>query len=208
MVSVLLFTAMAFGADTSALRPPAGAKVAIIVFEDLQCPSCGSAEPLFRDAARSEKVPLVRHDFPIPMHNWSGEAHVIARYFDTKSPELGEEYRHWILTNQGSITKPSLRQMSDRFAQEHKTALPLFIDPSGALQTKVTADFNLGQKVGVTQTPTVFVVGDVKNGQPVVMLTDLTQLVATVDNMKRQVEAEAPAKPAAKSASTHKKSGK
>src|SRR5580692_12628498 len=47
-----------------ALRPPKGAQVAIVVFEDLQCPDCRRAAPLVEEAARTYKIPVVRHDFP------------------------------------------------------------------------------------------------------------------------------------------------
>src|SRR5512140_3015426 len=76
--------------DTSALKPPKGAGVAIVIFEDLQCPDCARAEPLLQEAAKTYKIPIVRHDMPLPMHNWSFDAHVMARYFDTKSPQVGE----------------------------------------------------------------------------------------------------------------------
>ena len=52
--------------DTTILRPPAGSKVAIIVFEDLGCPACARAHPLEHQAAEQFHVPLMRHDFPIP----------------------------------------------------------------------------------------------------------------------------------------------
>ena len=52
------------------LRPPKGAQVAIVVFEDLQCPQCGRVAPLLSQASRTYKIPLVQHDFPLPMHNW------------------------------------------------------------------------------------------------------------------------------------------
>jgi hypothetical protein len=52
-----------------ALRPPKGAQVAIVVFEDLQCPDCRRAAPLVEEAARTYKIPVVRHDFPLPFHN-------------------------------------------------------------------------------------------------------------------------------------------
>jgi protein-disulfide isomerase len=68
-----------------ALRPPKGAQVALVVFEDLQCPDCRRAAPLVEEAARTYKIPVVRHDFPLPMHNWSYDAALIARYFDTQS---------------------------------------------------------------------------------------------------------------------------
>src|ERR1035438_8421288 len=51
--------------DPSALRPPAGARVAIVEFEDLECPDCGRANPLLREAAAKYKIPLLRHDFPL-----------------------------------------------------------------------------------------------------------------------------------------------
>src|SRR6202140_1287553 len=66
-----------------ALRPPKGSQVALVVFEDLQCPQCGRTAPLLVQASRTYKIPLVQHDFPLPMHNWSFDAAVLARYFDT-----------------------------------------------------------------------------------------------------------------------------
>ena len=194
IAAVLLMMTSAFAADNNALKPPAGSKVAIVVFEDLECPSCGSAEPMLKAAEKSEGVPLVRHDFPIPQHRWSADAHIFARYFDTVSPAVGEEYRHWIFLNQRSINKSNLRDKTNQFAAEHKTALPLFVDPSGQLKAKVTADFNLGQQLGVSQTPTIYVVGDVKNSPSSIPVTDVNQLVSTIDQMKQQVAAEAPAK--------------
>lgn len=70
-----------------AMRPPAGSHMALVVFEDLECPACARVEPLLESAHSSYKIPIVRHDFLIPSHNWSGEAHVMARYFDTVSPQ-------------------------------------------------------------------------------------------------------------------------
>src|SRR5882672_11830835 len=72
----------------SVLRPPKGAQVAIVVFEDLQCPMCRRTAPLVEEAARTYKIPVVRHDFPLPMHNWSYDPAIIARYFDTRSKQL------------------------------------------------------------------------------------------------------------------------
>src|ERR1700752_3313722 len=87
--------AIAHARDTRALRPPKGAKVAIVVFEDLQCPDCARAAPLLEEAAKTYKIPLVRHAFPLPMHNWSKDAAIMARYFDTKSKIIGNEFRDY-----------------------------------------------------------------------------------------------------------------
>lgn len=196
-------TALAQGGDLSVLHPPKGSRVAVLVFEDLECPRCASIEPLLEEAAKQYKVPLVRYDFPLPMHPWSFDAHVLARYFDTKSKALGEEFRRWIFANQRSITAQNLRGMAERFAGEHHVALPAFVDPSGALANEVKQDFALGQKVGVNQTPTIYVVTDTR-ANPVMQVPDTSQLFSTLDRAVAQANAEAPAKPTKNSSAAHK----
>lgn len=211
-LALLLVSGMAFAqGDTSALKPPKGYKVALVVFEDLQCPDCARAEPLLKDAEKTYKIPLVRHDFPLPMHNWSFDAHVIAKYFDSKSKDLGEEWRHFVLTNQSSITKENLRGVAERFAAEHKTPLPFAVDPTGQLTNELKADFALGQRVGVQHTPTIYVVSNSQRGQPFVEVADRSQLFQLIDQMIKQAggttEAATPAKKApAKKTGTASKS--
>ncbi len=169
--------------DSSALRPPAGSRMALVVFEDLQCPACAAADPLLVQAEHDYHIPLVRHDFIIPIHTWSKEAHIIARYFDAQSPQLGEEFRQYIFANQTSIYKTNLRGMADRFAEQHHTALPAFYDPNGALRAKVEADTELGKSLHVHQTPTIYVVSDSKQ-QPYVVVTDKGKLFETIEQVK------------------------
>lgn len=170
---------------SAALKPPKGSKVAIVVFEDLQCPDCRRAAPLLTEAARVYKIPLVRYDFPLPMHNWSFEAHVMARYFDTKSKKLGDEFREYIFQNQPQITRENLRSFADRFAAEHKTPLPFLVDPRGELAVKVKADYTLGQRTGVSHTPTIYVVSDSTRGKPFVEVVDRSELFTLIDEMIR-----------------------
>ncbi len=88
---VLLLCLSALGQDVpNALRPPKGSPVALVVFEDLQCPDCRRAAPLVAQAGQTYKIPVVRHDFPLPMHNWSYQAAILARYFDTHSKDSGQ----------------------------------------------------------------------------------------------------------------------
>ena len=82
------------------LRPPPGSKVAIVVFEDLQCPDCANAAPLLEEAQKAYKIPLVRHDFPLTKHNWSKQAAILARYFDTKSKKIGDAFRDYCFRHQ------------------------------------------------------------------------------------------------------------
>lgn len=194
-----LATALALAGDTSMLRPPKGAKVAIIVFEDLQCPDCARAAPLVHEAAKQYKIPLIQHDFPLPQHSWSFDAAVDARWFDTKSKELGDEYRLYIFAHQNEITPDNLRSVTAQWATEHKLTFPTFPDPSGALTAKVKADYDLGQRVGIQHTPTLYVVSNTSRGEPFVEVVDRSQLYSLIDTMLQNADPVAPAKPSAKS---------
>ena len=142
--------------DPSALRPPAGARVAIVEFEDLECPDCANANPLLKEAAAKYNIPWVRHDFPLPFHVWSMQAAVNARWFDTKSKKLGDDYRDAVFAAQPSIVDQNgLRQFTEKFAQSHGVALPFAMDPQGKLQAEVKTDYALGQRIGIEHTPTI-----------------------------------------------------
>jgi protein-disulfide isomerase len=185
-IGVLLFAAVAFAQkDTSALKPPKGARVAIVVFEDLQCPDCRRAAPLVEQAAKTYKIPVVRHDFPLPFHNWSFQAAVIARYFDTHSKQVGNQFRDYIFENQPEVTPQNLRSFAEKFAAEHKVELPFVVDPQGKLAAEINADKNLGQQVGIEHTPTIYVVSNKTQGKPFVEVVDRSQLFQLIDAMKR-----------------------
>ena len=169
-----------------ALRPPKGAQVAIVVFEDLQCPQCGRVAPLLEQASRTYKIPLVQHDFPLPSHNWSFDAAVLARYFDTHSKEIGNEFRETVFAHQLEIFPQNLRGFADKFAAEHKIALPFVVDPEGKLAGLVRADKDLGVSLQIVHTPTIWVVSSKRGGKPYVEVTDTSQLYAMIDAMKKE----------------------
>jgi len=169
-----------------ALRPPKGAQVAIVVFEDLQCPQCGRVAPLLEQASRTYKIPLVQHDFPLPAHNWSFDAAVLARYFDTHSKEIGNEFRETVFAHQLEIFPQNLRGFADKFAAEHKIALPYVVDPEGKLAGLVRADKDLGISLHIEHTPTIWVVSSKRTGKPYVEVTDTSQLYAMIDAMKKE----------------------
>ena len=169
--------------DPSALRPPAGARVAIVEWEDMECPDCARANPLLKEAAAKYNIPWVRHDFPLPFHPWSMQAAVNARYFDTKSKKLGDEYRDAVFDNQISFAEDPnrLRDFTEKFAADHKIALPFAIDPMGKLQAEVKADYALGQRVGIEHTPTIWVVTANSKGAPFVEVVDRSKLYQLID---------------------------
>lgn len=182
---IVITSVLGWAGDTSVLRPPKGSKVALLVFEDLQCPDCSRAAPLLHEAAEKYKIPLVQYDFPLPMHNWSFDAAVNARYFDTKSKKLGDEYRLFIFQNQPQVTKDNLRGMTERFAADHNVQLPFVVDPMGELAGKIRSDFQLGQRVGIDHTPTIYVVSDTTRGRPFVEVVDRSQLYQLIDKVMK-----------------------
>jgi protein-disulfide isomerase len=166
----------------AALKPPPGARVAIVEFEDQECPDCANANPLLKEAAEKYHIPWVRHDFPLPFHPWSFTAAVNARWFDTKSKKLGDDYRDAVFANQPSITDLNgLRTFKANFAKDHGIALPFAIDPQGTLAGEVKADYALGQRIGIEHTPTIWVVTANSKGAPFVEVVDRTKLFQLID---------------------------
>jgi protein-disulfide isomerase len=184
--------------NASALHPPPGARIAIVEFDDLQCPSCAAANPTLMQAAATYHIPWIRRDFLIPYHNWSRQAAINARWFDSHSKALGDDYRNQVFANQPSIYNPdSLRQFTEKFAQSHGLSMPFAIDPQGKFAAAVDADVALGNLTGVHSTPTIFVVTSGSKGPPFIEVTDRNRLFQIID----QAIADTPAaKPAAKAA--------
>jgi protein-disulfide isomerase len=170
---------------SSVLRPPKGAKLAIVVFEDLQCPMCAQVAPLLDRAGQQYSIPVIRHDFPLPKHSWSYNAAVMARYFDTQSQKMGNEFRDQVFAHQLEITPGNLHGFAERFATDHKVDLPFVIDPQGKLAAEVNADRDLGNRIGINHTPTVYVVTNKNSSQPYVEVTDTSQLFQTIDRMRQ-----------------------
>ncbi len=133
-------------------------------------------------------IPWVRHDFPLPQHNWSFQAAVNARFFDTKSKSLGNDYRDEVFANQISIETPvDLQQFTQRFAAQHGVALPFAIDPMGRLSQLVKDDRDLGQRIGIEHTPTIWIVTSAAHAPPFVEVVDRTRLYQLIDQALAEV---------------------
>ncbi len=99
------------------------------------------------------------------------------------------------------ITKQNLRGMTERFADEHKVALPFVVDPNGDLAAKVKADYQLGQRIPLDHTPTIYVVSDTVRGQPFVEVVDRTKLYQLIEQVMKEAGSNPPA---SKTANAHK----
>jgi len=207
LLLLALLSSAAFAEDAStSLKPPSGARVAIVVFEDLECPSCANAYPLIWKIANQNKVPVVLRDYIIPGHHWSLDAAVFARFFDEQSQQRGSDVRGYSYSNQTQVTRANLRQYVDKFASDKKAPVPFVIDADGSLKNKIMADTTLGQQLHIGGTPTIYVVGNGGAATPAVQspLENLNQNVQ--DMLARSPE---PAKtPPAKPASAKKKAAK
>jgi len=190
--------------DSSALHPPAGARVAIVEFDDLECPACAAANPQLKAAAAQYKIPWVRHDFLIPVHMWSRQAAINARWFDSKSKPLGDEYRDQVFANQTSIYNAGvLGEFTAKFAQAHGVSLPFSLDPQGKLAAEVEADNALAIKSGMKHTPTVFIVTNNKSEPYIEVLNVAQQLFTDIDRGMAASTPITPPKAAVKKASAH-----
>jgi len=207
-LAIAVFPVASFGADGTSLKPPPGARVAIVVFEDLECPSCATAYPMVWEAAKAHGVQVVLRDFPLDKHPWSFDAAVFARYFDTKSQKLGEDFRGYIYKNQPQIDKQNLRQYVDKFANDNKTPVPFVLDPDGQLKAKIIADRTLGTQIGLQHTPTIFVIGNGGAATPPIEIDDYSKIGQAVEEMLQKAPPAAPAKKAAPKKTTAKKTAK
>jgi len=170
---------------------PAGHKVAIYDFEDLECPACARAFPVTHAAVDHYKIALLRHDFPLQMHIWSHDAAITARYLQDKvSPVAAEQFRSDVFANQQQIaSKDDLNNFTQRWFQTHGQQMPFVMDPHGLFAAEVQEDVNLGQRIGLSETPTIFVLSPKGWTQ----VTDVTQMYTTIDKALADAAAEKPA---------------
>ena len=188
--------------DTSSFKPPAGAKVAVIEYEDLECPACAKAFPSVHAAVSHYHIPIEEYDFQIPSHHWSHDAAIFAHYLKAKvSPELAEEFRRETFASQYRLASiDDLHNWEQQFMKDHGKQMPFVVDPTGQYDREVNTSTAEGQKIGINQTPTIVVVTPTHW----IQVMDPQQMYAAID----QAEADAARAPGAsihRTATTHSK---
>jgi hypothetical protein len=176
--------------NTSLLKPPAGAKVAVWEFEDMECPKCAHDSSYVRAAVAHYKLPYLRHDYPLTeIHIWSLDAAVTARYIQNSiSPALAERFRLDLFANQAHIeSKDDLVRFTRKWFDAHRQAFPFVLDASGDCRAQVRADRALGEKLGIHGTPCLFVVTQKRW----VLVTDVALLNHTIDSALAETTAPA-----------------
>jgi len=171
--------------DTSSLKPPPGAKVAIIEYEDLECPFCARAFPSVHAAAKQYKIPIVECDFQINYHHWSHDAAICAHYLKAKvSPAVAEEYRREVFTSQNRIaSRDDVRTFTERFMAQNRLQMPFVMDPTGQFSREIDSTTAQGNRIGLRETPSIFVV----TNNHWIQVKDPDQLGEAIDQAEAQV---------------------
>src|SRR5260370_39897442 len=96
---------------------------------------------------------------------------------------MADDSRRAVFASQTAIaSKDDLQRFTQKFFQSHGKAMPFVVDPTGQLAAEVQADFALGEKIGLTQTPTIFVV----TPKSWIQVTDINLLYETIDSALAQ----------------------
>ena len=143
-------------------RGPEKAPVTIVEFSDLQCPHCKDAQPVIEKLLTAEpNARFVFQQFPLPMHNWASKGAAYADCIGRSSKDAFWKFVQGTYDEQANITESN--------ADERLTAIADKAGVKGAdiatcatkadTKTRIDKSIALGQSVGVTGTPTVFVNG-------------------------------------------------
>jgi protein-disulfide isomerase len=139
------------------VRGNPSAPVTIVEFSDYQCPFCARVNPTLDRIRQTygDRVRIVFKDFPLPNHAQAPKAAEAARC-------AGEQNKYWemhdaMFANQRNLEVASLKQAA-RALGLSAAAFDQCLD-SGKHAAAVEAGTELGQKMGVNSTPTLYVNG-------------------------------------------------
>lgn len=143
------------------VRGNANAPITIVEFSDFQCPFCQRVNPTLARVreAYGDRVKIVFKDYPLPNHPQAPKAAEAARC-------AGEHNKFWemhdaMFANQRALEVPQLKQTARSLGLDG-AAFDACLD-SGKHAAAVESGRELGDRMGVNSTPTLYV-----NGRPVI----------------------------------------
>jgi protein-disulfide isomerase len=143
-------------------RGPDKAPVTIVEFSDLQCPHCKDAQPIIDKLLTEEpNARFVFQNFPLPSHNWAAKAANYADCIGRSSKDAFWKFVQGTFDAQSSITEANADEKLTAIADTAGVKGPEMATCAAKADTKTRVEQSvaLGQSVGVTGTPTVFVNG-------------------------------------------------
>src|SRR5579875_2251909 len=92
---------LAFAGDPQLVEGNPATKVRVVIYEDLQCPDCAVFRTMLDEKLLpryGDRVAFEHHDFPLDKHKWARPAAIISRYFTSIRPQLGIQYRQYMMS--------------------------------------------------------------------------------------------------------------
>jgi len=147
---------------TGPARGPAKAAATIVEFSDLQCPHCKEAQPAIEKLLAAEpNARFVFQQFPLPMHNWAAKGAAYADCVGRISNDAFWKFVEGTYAEQTNITESNadekLTEIADKSGVKGADIAACAAKPD--TKTRVDQSVALGQSVGVTGTPTLFING-------------------------------------------------
>lgn len=148
-------------------KGPDSATVKIVEFSDYQCPGCATVPPVMKEvlANNPEKVQLIHRHYPIPGHQYSRQAAQAAeaaglqgKFWEMNDMIYANQQGWERSTNIDATFVNYARELSldlDRFSADYQ---------SREVEAKIDADFNYGESLQVSSTPSFFVNGTLYEG--------------------------------------------
>ena len=164
----------AVASGTPATFGDADAKVTVVEFSDFQCPYCTRAAEVANKVKENypKGVRFVFRQFPLSFHQ---EAHLAAQASLAAAAE-GKfwEYHDLLFENQKSLGRESLEKYAEQLGLNMATFKKALDE--GTYKDAVDKDIELGGKIAVSGTPTMFI-----NGKRVSNATDYAAVSAEID---------------------------
>ena len=144
-------------------RGPENAKVVVVEYADLQCPSCRRLSEILRGIYPDyPQVRFVFREFPLSqIHAWSMTAAIGGRCIYHKNPAAFWTYAHYIFDHQDAISAENawetVVQQGVDAGYDADSMKACMADP--AMKAEVEKSMAEGVELKVSNTPTVFVNG-------------------------------------------------
>jgi protein-disulfide isomerase len=147
----------------AASKGPADAKVVLVEFGDLECPSCRQLDYVLRSVLpKYPQVRLVFKDYPLEsIHPWAMTAAITGRCVLQQSSDAFWKYHDLVYDNQDVISPENayakLTELAVQAGATEDKLKPCIADPK--TQEQVRQSIAEGRALDVTSTPTTFVDG-------------------------------------------------
>ena len=160
------------------------APVTVAVFSDFQCPYCKRFAEMLENSylpSDGDHIRLLFKNYPLPLHSWSMSAAEMAECVTLQKPGEFWKVHDFLFQNQAQITEANLKDKVIQFVAANiaiDQAQYQFCVDNDLAMGPVKKDMDLGRKLGVRGTPSIFINGIYYSG-----VKDAAQLRALVNEV-------------------------